>query len=66
MPKLCRAIEVKDVKHAIFEALLVYIYTEKIKFKENEYRNIFGKLLTIIFEMEIMQKGTGLLSDLYF
>ncbi|XP_021958884.2 RCC1 and BTB domain-containing protein 1 [Folsomia candida] len=35
------AIEVKDTKHDIFEALLFYIYTDKIKFEEDEHENIF-------------------------
>ncbi|XP_035711352.1 RCC1 and BTB domain-containing protein 1 [Folsomia candida] len=33
-------IEVEDVKHEIFEAFLFYIYSEKIKFEEDEYKNI--------------------------
>ncbi|XP_035711218.1 RCC1 and BTB domain-containing protein 1-like isoform X2 [Folsomia candida] len=35
------AIEVKDTKYEIFEALLFNIYSDKIKFKESEYENIF-------------------------
>lgn len=45
--KFCRAIEVKDTKHDIFEALLFFIYSDQIKFEEDEYENIFGNMLTL-------------------
>ncbi|XP_035702316.1 regulatory protein NPR3-like [Folsomia candida] len=34
-------IMVKDTRHDIFEALLFYIYSDKVKFQEDEYENIF-------------------------
>ncbi|XP_035711858.1 uncharacterized protein LOC110855475 [Folsomia candida] len=38
-------IEIKDTKFEIFEALLFYIYQDKVKFAGDAYENIFGLMM---------------------
>ncbi|OXA54820.1 RCC1 and BTB domain-containing protein 1 [Folsomia candida] len=39
------SIEIKDTRYEIFEALLFYIYCDKVTFSKDEYENIFGLMM---------------------
>ncbi|XP_035711353.1 RCC1 and BTB domain-containing protein 1-like [Folsomia candida] len=46
-------IEIKDTKHAIFEALIYYIYSDKVKFQEDEYQNVFDLMQLADFYCQV-------------
>lgn len=54
--------EVKDTKYGTFEALLFYIYNDKIKFEEDDYENIFGKHISDVKEFYNLLKARKLFS----